>query len=398
MMEDLYYSEKLSTYFPTRLDVLLYAHDGRGLGHASRAIGIGMALRRLYPDLRILFVTGASISQSLIDNAALDWIKLPSYASMISQGVSTGVNGPANFYKSVLGKHRSNMLAHIIESFKPKYVLVDHNPMGKRKELLEALRLSQEFDTKWVLGLRAVIGTQKDFWSELYAKTFQQYYSEILWYGDSTVLTTSHIQRIEEHFNCQPKEMGYVSRLFELKMLHPTHKKQFTGLISIPWFSNNSWIFLHTIFNTLRLRPRTEKWVFYLAKDQVEKAAHLFAPLTNCRICPIGEQYGIDMLQAEIAFVYSGYNSLMDVLAANIPAILLRRDMKDQEQEIHIRQLTESCPNHLIEIDDKTAASDTINKAVDSLLTAGSSVPSINITGSANTAEFLASHYHEDQI
>jgi predicted glycosyltransferase len=55
-----------------RLDVLIYAHDGRGLGHASRSIGVGMALRRLYPDLKVLFVSGCSLSQELIGAAPLD--------------------------------------------------------------------------------------------------------------------------------------------------------------------------------------------------------------------------------------------------------------------------------------------------------------------------------------
>jgi len=118
-VEEQYYSKKLDQYFPTRLDILLYAHDGRGLGHASRTIGIGMAIKRLYPDLRVLFVSGASISQSLIGRSGLDWIKLPAYASKIENGVSTGVDGPAGFYKSVLGNHRATMLAQIVESFKP---------------------------------------------------------------------------------------------------------------------------------------------------------------------------------------------------------------------------------------------------------------------------------------
>ena len=62
-----------------RLDVLIYAHDGRGLGHAGRSIGIGMALRRLAPQLKVLFVSGCSLAQELIGRAPLDWLKLPSY-------------------------------------------------------------------------------------------------------------------------------------------------------------------------------------------------------------------------------------------------------------------------------------------------------------------------------
>lgn len=389
-MEELYYSKKLNTYFPTRLDVLLYAHDGRGLGHASRAIGIGMALRRCYPKLRILLVTGANVSQTLIGNSQLDWIKLPSYASMIVEGVSTGVDGPANFYKSVLGKHRSAMLAQIIQSFKPKCVLVDHNPMGKRKELLAALQQAKEFDTRWILGLRAVIGTQKDFWSEAYANIFQHHYSGILWYGDSAVLSRSHLDKINQHFSCQAEETGYVSRLYETKMVQDSQGKTFTGLLSIPWFSKNSSKFLSIFRDALVQRNKQEKWVLYLAPDETEKMKELFAKLPNCIINPVGEQYSRDILQADVAIVYSGYNSLMDIIAAEIPAILLQRDMKDQEQDIHIKQLTDACPDHLVGLEDDAVSSQTLNKVIDSLLSSNTFSSAINIRGSEQTAQYLA--------
>ena len=38
-MEDQYYSKKLDQFFPTRVDILLYAHDGRGLGHVHAGLG-----------------------------------------------------------------------------------------------------------------------------------------------------------------------------------------------------------------------------------------------------------------------------------------------------------------------------------------------------------------------
>ena len=120
------------------------------------------------------------------------------------------------------------------------YELVDHNPLGKRKELVESLKLSQEFDTKWFLGLRAVIGTQEDFWSDAYAEIFQQYYSDIFWYGDAAVITDSQLSKINTHFNCQAKEMGYVSRLYESRILQPAQQKRLTGLVSVPWFSEHS--------------------------------------------------------------------------------------------------------------------------------------------------------------
>ncbi|MGL1933362.1 MAG: hypothetical protein OCC45_16650, partial [Desulfotalea sp.] len=270
-MNDQYYSKKLDKYFPTRLDILLYAHDGRGLGHVSRTIAIGLALKRLYPELRILLVTGEKISQSLIGNANLDWIKLPSYASQINNGVSTGVNGPANFYKSVLGQHRQTMLTQIVESFKPKCVLVDHSPVGKRKELIEAITQSKKFNTKWILGLRAVIGTQGDFWSDHLSNAFQNHYHSLLWYGDMQVLGSEHIDRINSHFHYKAKETGYVSRLFEVMKLQGRVTKKYTGIISIPWLSGDSLHFIMALKDALQHRDTKEKWKIFIDTKEVEK-------------------------------------------------------------------------------------------------------------------------------
>lgn len=385
-MEDQYYSKKLDQYFPTRLDVMLYAHDGRGLGHASRAIAIGMALRRLYPKLRVLFVTGAAISQSLIGNANLDWMKLPSYASTIVNGVSTGVNGPANFYKSVLGNHRKDMLSGLISSFKPKCLLVDHNPLGKRKELLNALELAQQFNTRCILGLRAVIGTQKDFWNDELRSTYQKYYSDLLWYGDSKVVGEEQLARINSHFDCQAKEMGYVSRLFEIKQLTDNSTRKITGTISIPWFSEESHHFLQTLRQVLVKRNEQEKWNFFVNQEELTTVQEQFRLLPNCSVKPVGEEYSQSIINSKMAIVYGGYNSLMDVCATRTPALILQRNMKDQEQEIHVRQLTRQSPDTLRFLDTTHSQPEPLNRLLSELLTHEKVSHAINLDGSAQTA------------
>ncbi|MGB3210935.1 MAG: hypothetical protein WBB19_09555, partial [Desulforhopalus sp.] len=122
-----------------RLDVLIYAHDGRGLGHASRSIGVGMALRRLFPELKVLFVSGCNLSQELIGRAPLDWLKLPSYETRVVRGKSMGIPGKSMFTDQQLGQFRSKELAHLVAMYRPRLVLVDHTPQGKHKELVQAV-------------------------------------------------------------------------------------------------------------------------------------------------------------------------------------------------------------------------------------------------------------------
>lgn len=388
-MEDFLYSKELDQHLPTRLDLLLYAHDGRGLGHASRAIGIGMAVRRLYPNLRVLFVSGANISQSLIGKANLDWIKLPSYASRISNGVSTGIDGPANFNKFVLEQHRRDMLAQIISSFRPKCVLVDHSPLGKRKELLAALELSKAYDTHWILGLRAVIGTQKDFWSEEIRDTFQEYYRSIFWYGDKKVVGPEHIERITSHFGHLPTETGYVSRLYETKYLLSESQEKYTGIVSLPWLSEASYGFIHALKEALVRRDKNERWKIFVANDELQCLQEIFTSLSNCKIEPVGERYAKAILNAKMAIVYGGYNSLMDIIAAQLPAIIIRREMKDQEQNLHIRQLLNYNPGSMIMVEESHSDVEIISQAITDQLKLKKRDDNINIGGSAFTAGLL---------
>ena len=110
-----------------RLDILLYAHDGRGLGHVSRTIAIGIALRRLFPELRVLLLSGCSISQEFIGSAPLDWIKLPSYETVIKSGKSAGIPGKSNFEDRELGTLRGEQIRQIVTLYRPRVVLADHS-------------------------------------------------------------------------------------------------------------------------------------------------------------------------------------------------------------------------------------------------------------------------------
>ncbi len=389
-MKDQYYSKKLDRYFPTRLDILLYAHDGRGLGHASRAIGIGMAIRRLYPDLKVLFVSGAGISQSLIGRSNLDWIKLPSYASKIENGVSTGVDGPANFYKSVLGRHRAGMLAQVVASFKPRCVLVDHSPLGKREELMPALNESHGSDTKWILGVRAVIGNPKNFWSDASRQIFKKYYHALFWYGDQAVLGNSQINKIKNHFGCPPEEIGYVSRLYETKQLLDKTGNTITGTISLPWLSRKSQAFIRVLKQTLALRDQAEKWIIYINARDLQDMKKQFAGLPSVCIKPVGEDYAHSILHSQTAVIYGGYNSLMDVAAAQIPAIVVMREMKDREQDEHIKKLLDYNPDVMMMVQESRTAGTVLDQAITRLLKHSKQIKPFNIKGSVHAAEALA--------
>jgi predicted glycosyltransferase len=50
-------------------------------------------------------------------------------------------------------------------------------------------------------------------------------------------------------------------------------------------------------------------------------------------------KYASALLHSKTAVIYGGYNSLMDVIHAGIPAVVVLREMQDEEQQIHLQKL-----------------------------------------------------------
>jgi predicted glycosyltransferase len=339
-MEDKYYSKTSDRYFSKRLDFLIYAHDGRGLGHASRSIAVGIALRRLFPTCKTLFISGCKETRTLIGPAPLDWMKLPSYVTTLINGQPQGRDGDTRLNKSVLTILRSEMLSSVVKIFQPRYVLVDHAPPGKRGELRLALEQAEGSDTRWILGLRGIIGDDSNVLSEDSIDVFRRYYHTLLWYGDSKVLGSDSLDTVARSFGVRPVETGYVSRLKEIKNFLPTDRGSLAGTVAIPWGNKNTWAFLENIYSTLRaVGERYGHWHIYVARDMRDSVQERFKDLIFCSVHEVSERYVTSLLNSKVSILYAGYNSISDVLAAQVPSVMLLRDVGDMEQERHLKRL-----------------------------------------------------------
>ena len=333
-----------STLDKPRLDILLYAHDGRGLGHASRGVAIGMALRRLYPGLKVLFVTGCKQTTSLIGPSPLEWMKLPSYETKIIEGSATGVLGNTNIKNCYLGPARAKIIESIIVNFKPRCVLVDHEPLGKREELLPSLKLTKGTNTDWILGVRGVIGKVATVWSESARKTFKKYYRSLLWYGDEGVLGVGAPEMIGEYFATNPIVTGYISRFLEMKQWRHYSSEVYAGTIAVPWLSEVSLTFLESLYRVLlEVGDRYGKWKIFSDLNKLANEANniklQFENLSCCVLENISDHYFATLANSRVAIIYGGYNSITDILAAGIPAVVIVRSMNDKEQEEHVQKI-----------------------------------------------------------
>lgn len=380
-----------------RLDILIYAHDGRGLGHASRSTGIGMALRRLFPQKKVLFVSGCKMTASLIGGAPLDWIKLPSYETRIIDGKSKGMPGNSNFSLKEMGRYRAETIRQLVAGYRPRVVLVDHQPQGKQKELLPAIEATRDTDTRWVLGVRGVVGAVPQVYSELARTLFNSRFKALLWYGDTRVLGRQPMDALTGHFNAQPMETGYVSRLGEFIRWHPGAAdpenplvSRLGGTVSIPWIGEKTFSAIANIAEALRrIGDRYGLWRLFIGFKEPSEAAvvsEAFKDISFCRVEPPSDLYAQALVNSRLALIYGGYNSIIDILQIGKPAVVLMRGMQDNEQQEHLKRLNDTAHAGLSIFSEAALTADLLEAAIERQLSAPSQRKEIKLNGAENTA------------
>jgi len=373
-----------------RLDLLIYAHDGRGLGHASRGIAVGAAVRRLYPELKVLFLTGCRQTAALIGPVPLDWIKLPAYEKVIVEGTPRARVGDTNLKNSCLVKSRTRLIQAVMAEYRPRCVLVDHEAPGKRAELVSSIESNPE--TSWILGLRGIIGRVEDVWSQAAFDVFKKHYRALLWYGDETVLGGESLRAVANRYGVKPFITGYVSRMKEILTWEPpaaAADRWNAGTIAVTWKSPAAASVLTGLQQALAgMGDRYGLWLIFTNSDKT-----LFKDLPFCRVEDLSPKYLYTLLNSKTALIYGGYNSITDILVAKVPSLVLLRDVADREQEAHLARLAASGQAALRVIPETDVSAEKLQASLEELLhTSWPQKSRLNLDGAENAAKKIVEY------
>ncbi|MEW6673239.1 MAG: hypothetical protein AB1427_16175 [Thermodesulfobacteriota bacterium] len=370
--------------------MLIYAHDGRGLGHASRGIAVGAAVRRLYPELKVLFLSGCRQTDALIGPIPLDWIKLPAYEKVVIRGGPQARVGKTNLKNSRLVKSRTRLIKAIVAEYRPRCVLVDHEAPGKRAELVPAIESNP--DTSWILGLRGIIGGVEDVWSQEALYIFKKRYRALFWYGDESVLGRETLRAIENRYGVEPFIAGYVSRLKEMVFWSAPGvqaDRPYAGTIAVSWNSPAAMSVLTSLRQVLsRMGEQYGIWRIFSNSGK-----EIFKDLSFCRFEELGPEYLYALLNSKTALVYGGYNSITDILSAKVPALVLLRDLADREQEDHLAKLAASGQAAMQVMPETNVSADRLQAFLENLLrTVWPQDSRLNLDGAENAAKKLVEY------
>ena len=166
--------------------VLVYSHDTFGLGHLRRNLAIAAHLLRRSQPFSASLLTGSPVASSWPMPAGLEVKALP---PVVKTGAEEYASRDSFFSFAKVKARREAVILEWVMRYRPDVFLVDHAPAGMKGELRKALAFIREEmpATQTVLGLRDIIDSPeavRSLWREqnIY-QLLETAYDQILVYG-----------------------------------------------------------------------------------------------------------------------------------------------------------------------------------------------------------------------
>lgn len=200
---------------PAKSRILFYSHDTFGLGHFRRCLTIASYLSRHIPSLSVLMLTGLDAHGAFEAPAGVDFVKLP---SIWKAGADHYHSRHLRVSFARVRRMRKELIRGVTRAFDPHIVVVDNVPRGAEGEMLPTLRhlRTHRPETRIVLTLRDVLDAPENIVPKWRAQgvydVLSAFYDEIWVAGAQSVFDPVSLYEIPETLSPRVKFCGYVVR------------------------------------------------------------------------------------------------------------------------------------------------------------------------------------------
>ncbi|KAM3105690.1 glycosyltransferase family protein [Phormidesmis sp. 146-33] len=333
--------------------LIVYSHDGFGLGNIRRMLAICTHLLHSIPALSSLMLSGSPMLHSFRLLKGLDYIKLPCLNRGTSGELSTKYLGTETEETVLL---RSQLILLAIASFRPDVFLVDKKPLGMRNELQTSLEYLQEElpDTQLVLLLRDILDhpdvTIQDWQKHRYSDAIQAFYDRILVVGSADVFDVRQEYQFPAAVAEKVQFCGYIRK--EPGDKNPAQIRQALQLQSeeqlvlvTPGGGEDGYSLIDTYLSGLAHSPSTLKLrslIICGPEMPLEQQAALAETASRYPQVQMGE-FTDDLISymaaADAVVAMSGYNTTCEILSLGKRAIMVPRIKPSQEQWLRAERL-----------------------------------------------------------
>lgn len=336
---------------------MIYSQDGFGLGHMRRTTSIARQILAQRPDTCALTLADSRLGQFFETGTRHDYLKLPSIVKD-GPGIWRGVNMPLPF--ADIHALRADLIRSAVLNYRPDILLVDHMPHGAMGELLPALAALRMngLATQVVLGLRDILDapeTVRQRWTlEGAYEAIERYYDAVLVYGRQDVYD------IAEQYGFSPDLAGllhYTGYLCTPDLPRYTARARAKYLANAP---EGTRLLVAMAGGGADAYPMMKALIEALPAIRLEQPCALciitgpFMPLdlrhdleARARVTP-GAHVAITVSDplsyiaaADLVFSMCGYNTTMEIMRSNTPAILIPRAGPSAEQRMRAHLFAE---------------------------------------------------------
>ncbi len=372
---------------------LLYSHDTYGLGHFRRSSLLAAGLVGARPDAQVLIVTGSPRTQSFGTPDRVDTVKLPT--------VTKDADGRYRSRKfdmelSELVRFRSSLIASTIECYRPDVVLVDHAPVGMGRELVPILeRVGQRSRRpRLVLGLRDIVdevGRVEAAWHRDGTWPWLDAYDDVLVYGDERIPTTASELRLGQRTSATTRHTGYVAPA----MPEPRAADEPFILVTTGGGGDGQ-AMLRRYLDAVEQGATGGVRSVVVTGPLLSSARRAELMMRASRLPTVEVLEFTDRLRLLVSSAVgvvsmAGYNTVVELLAANTQALLVPRCAPRLEQHLRAVRLSsvvpgiEHCPIEQLD-------HDRIHAFVDRCRNETVEHPTVDLAGVSNAVEALTDH------
>ena len=325
---------------PTRL--LFYSHDGVGLGHVRRNLAIAAAVVEADAGAAVLVATSADEVAEMKLPPAVDVLKLPGMRKAAGGGYAPRhLRVPSAEVREV----RAALLKAAVESFRPSVLVADRHPLGIGGELRGALRTLRAAGGQAVLGLRDILDDSsrvREDWSRHgTCESIAELYDRVLVYGDPNVYDSVAEYDMPPDVGAMARYCGYVTRPGEVRPRGRAQRKR-PVVLATAGGGEDGYTLLRTFVQAAAGMPWQSVVVSgRQARPRQIEALRAAAGAAGIAFRPFLPDLAEHLPDVDALVCMGGYNTLVEAMAAGLPAVCVPRTVPRQEQLIRARRFSE---------------------------------------------------------
>lgn len=326
--------------------ILMYSHDGFGLGHLKRNFNLAKKLIAEFPQCRALLLMGHTTIPFHPIPKGIDFIKLPSIVKVNDEtwAPRSLPMDPEQF------KHfRSSMILHVTKHYMPDLFIVDYVPKGVWGELMPSLQYLKEekSNTKIVLGLRDIIDdpeqTKLRFERGNTYEVIENYYDKVLIYGSPEVFDTVKNYGFSGRIEKKISYCGYLCNEEPVKSVQKVREE--LGIIKKRLIvvtaggGADAYPMMRLCLEAIEVLQNKEEIEALLITGPLMKPEHISALEQKGENLPVKIHtsfFGLlhVMNAADLLITMGSYNTMMEAVKLRRPTIVIPRGGPSAEQKI----------------------------------------------------------------